>query len=69
MHDDDHDPTRETRRKLQRDALTGFLSFFAVVAVVQAIFNLFAPEPAIWPAALALILVVLTIISWRRSKK
>ncbi|WJZ01895.1 hypothetical protein [Corynebacterium freiburgense] len=64
---DPEDPTRETRRKLQRDALTGFLSFFALVSVIQAVLNLFAPEPAIWPAALALILVILTIISWRSS--
>ncbi|MDO4687127.1 MAG: hypothetical protein Q4A92_11335 [Corynebacterium sp.] len=68
MHHDDNDPTRETRRRLQRDTITGFLSFFAVVSVVQATLNLFAPEPAVWPAALALVLVVLTIISWRSGK-
>ncbi|GAA4783014.1 hypothetical protein FRX94_04165 [Corynebacterium canis] len=66
---DDNDPTRETRRRLQRDTLTGFLSFFAVVSVIQAILNLFAPEPAVWPAALALVLVVLTVVSWRSSRK
>ena len=57
-----------TRRTLQWDAIVGFLSFFAVVAVVQAFLNVLAPEPQIFPAVLALVLVVAAVSAWRYSR-
>lgn len=61
------DPSRHRRRRLQRETLTGFLGFFAFMAVVQATINVFQPEPRVWPALLALLLVALTWWSWKTN--
>lgn len=53
---------------LQRQALLGFLTFFSVMAVIQAAINVVQPEPKMWPAVLALVLVTTTVIIWRRWK-
>ncbi|MDO5670132.1 MAG: hypothetical protein Q4G50_09025 [Corynebacterium sp.] len=63
------DPGRGRRRTLQYDTLLGFLGFFAFLALVQAVLNLFAPEPAIWPGPLAALLVGLTWWLWRRARR
>ncbi|QGU03900.1 hypothetical protein [Corynebacterium comes] len=63
----DPDPGRERRRALQHETLLGFLGFFAFLALVQAVGNLFAPEPALWPGVLAGVLVGLTWWVWRRG--
>lgn len=61
------DPGRGQRRKLQHETLVGFLGFFAFLALAQAVRNLFLPEPALWPGALAAVLVGLTWWAWRRG--
>lgn len=48
------------RYQLQWDALIGFIGFFAALACLQAVLNLFAPAPALWPGPLAASLVVAT---------
>lgn len=56
---------------MQLDSITGFLGFFAALSVIQAIINVVQPEPKVWPAALALLLVIATVTAWRagRSKR
>lgn len=63
------DQARPQRRRLQQDALSGFLGFFAFVAVLQAVLNVFQPEPQVWPALLALALVTATWWSWRVGRR
>lgn len=48
------------RTDLTYQAMIGFLGFFAFLAVIQAVLNLFSPEPAIWPGLFAGALVLLT---------
>ncbi len=61
------DNSRPRRRRLQHETLLGFLGFFAFLSLVQAVVNLFAPEPALWPALLAAFFVGLTWwVWWRR---
>ncbi|MFC5938276.1 hypothetical protein ACFPVT_02490 [Corynebacterium choanae] len=57
-----------TRRQLLRDSLVGFVSFFAMVASVQAVFNVLRPEPQVWPALLALVLVIATVVLYRATR-
>ncbi|MCK7637685.1 hypothetical protein [Corynebacterium pygosceleis] len=63
------DPAEARRRKLQRDTVTGFVSFFAVVALIQAVVNVTRPEPAVWPAVLALVLVLAAVWLWRSGRR
>ncbi|MCQ9343127.1 hypothetical protein [Corynebacterium kozikiae] len=51
-----------------KDAILGFVAFFAFMSVVQATMNLLQPEPALWPALLALVLVIATVALWRAWK-
>lgn len=67
--DDPVDHSRDERRRLQVDSFAGFLGFFAILSVVQAAINLFSPDPAVWPAVLALILVVATVSLWRYGRR
>lgn len=53
---------------MQLDSITGFLGFFAALSVIQAIINVVQPEPKVWPAALALILVIATVTAWRAGR-
>ena len=62
------DSGRGQRRELQHETLLGFLGFFAFLSLVQAVANLFAPEPARWPGVLAAVLAGLTWWVWRRRK-
>lgn len=39
--------------RLLWDSGIGFLGFITLMTYVQAIFNVFAPEPALWPGFLA----------------
>lgn len=61
--------SRDERRRLQSDSLAGFLGFFAFLSVVQAVINVLAPEPKVWPAVLALILVVAAVSAWRYGRR
>ncbi|MGD7003023.1 hypothetical protein [Corynebacterium halotolerans] len=63
------DPSPHRRRKLQMDSFTGFLGFFAVLSVIQAVINVVQPEPKVWPAVLALILVIATVVTWRAGRR
>lgn len=57
---------RNQRERLVYDAVCGFVSFFAFMSVVQAVVNVFQPEPAVWPAVVALVLVSCAVVLWRR---
>lgn len=46
--------------------IIGFVGFFTALAVIQAVLNLFEPEPAIWPGILAGALVLVTWLLVRR---
>lgn len=41
------------RYALLWDTALGFCGFFAALALIQAVVNLFRPEPALWPGLLA----------------
>ncbi|MCT2338447.1 hypothetical protein [Corynebacterium sp. p3-SID1056] len=43
----------DQRKDLMWQAIIGFVGFFALVALVQGLVNLFRAEPAIWPGLLA----------------
>ncbi|NMB23464.1 MAG: hypothetical protein GX983_08930 [Corynebacterium sp.] len=62
------DPSEHKRRGLQLDAFIGFLGFFAFLSVIQAVINVFQPEPKVWPALLALVLVLATVSMWRARR-
>ena len=57
------------RRTMLWDTALGFLGFFSVLAVIQAIINLFQDSPAIWPGLLAGTLCLLTYLTWRVKRK
>lgn len=61
--------TPDNRKALLYDAVLGFLGFFAFLAFVQAVVNLFRPEPLVWPAVLALVLVTATVVTWRSRRR
>lgn len=61
------DNSRPQRRKLQNETLLGFVGFFAFLAVLQAVVNIFSPEPAVWPALLAAFFLGLTWWVWYRG--
>ncbi|RRQ16383.1 hypothetical protein, partial [Corynebacterium bovis] len=48
------------RQRLVAEAVLGFLGFFTVLALVQAVWNLFRDEPSVGPSVLLLVLLVLT---------
>ncbi|QPK83685.1 hypothetical protein G7Y29_02440 [Corynebacterium qintianiae] len=54
------------RRDLVWQTLIGFVGFFAFVALVQAVLNLFRPEPLLWPGVLAGALCLATFWLTRR---
>lgn len=56
----------DQRKDLLWQSLIGFVGFFAFLAVVQAVMNVFRPDPAIWPGLLAGVLVLLTWLLVRR---
>ncbi|WP_315525288.1 hypothetical protein [Corynebacterium durum] len=60
-----HRPGEQQRKKLMWDTLVGFVGFFAFLSVIQAVLNLLSPEPAVWPATLALVLVIAAVTVWR----
>ncbi len=61
----------DRRRMLIADAILGFFGFFAGIAFIEAVVNLFRPEPAIMPAVVALVLVSTTVAvaRWRRQMR
>lgn len=67
--DKSQDQSESQRKGLQLEALLGFLGFFSFLAVIQAVINVLRPEPAVWPALLALVLVIATVSVWRAWRK
>lgn len=63
----DHSETR--RRKTTLEAVLGFLAFFTVLALAQAVWNVFRDDPEVWPAVLLAVLLVLTWLVWRRWRR
>ena len=63
------DHAREQRRRLQLETLVGFLGFFTVIAVIQAVLNAFSPDPAAWPSLLAFGMIALTVMAWRAWRR
>ncbi|WP_411709369.1 hypothetical protein [Corynebacterium sp. LaCa116] len=57
------------RRALLWDTALGFVGFFAALALLQAVLNLFAPSPAIWPGLLAGALCLTEYLLWRAKRK
>lgn len=68
-NNDPRDPSEAKRTSLQLDAFIGFLGFFAFNAVIQAVINVLQPEPRVWPALLALVLVLATVSMWRAKRR
>lgn len=62
------------RKDLIWQAAIGFVGFFAFIALIQAVVNIFRPEPAIWPGLLAGALVLATWLlvkrwrAWRNGR-
>ncbi len=47
------------------ESALGFLAVFDVLALVQAVWNMFRDSPSVGPAILLLVLLVLTWLAWR----
>lgn len=56
----------DQRRDLLWQTAIGFVGFFAVLALAQAVLNVLSPNPAIWPGILAGLLVLTTWLLVRR---
>ena len=70
MNENEFADHAEAKRKgLQFDAALGFVGFFAGIFMLQAIVNVFQPEPKVWPALLALGFVVATVVLWRARRR
>ena len=57
------------RRAMLWDTALGFLGFFSLLAVIQAVLNLFHDSPALCPGLLAGVLCLLTYLTWRAKRK
>ncbi|MFH0411239.1 hypothetical protein ACG98H_03875 [Corynebacterium sp. L4756] len=55
--------------KLLWDTALGFVGFMAAVSMLQAIMNVFAESPAIWPGFVAAGLIGSTWLIYRAKKK
>lgn len=51
------------------DTGIGFVGFFAVLATIQAVLNVFDPNPRIWPGLLALALIAATVAVVRAKRR
>lgn len=60
----DHSETR--RRKTVLESILGFLGFFTVLALVQAVWNVLKDDPDVWPSLLLAGLLIATWLVWRR---
>ena len=58
----------DSRSTLVADSIIGFLGFFATIAFIEAVINVFQPEPAVLPAVVALAFISATAVAvrWRR---
>ena len=62
-------PQDAKRRKLVWESLLGFVGFFTVLALIQAVWNMFRDEPAMLPSIVLLVLVILMWLIWQRYRK
>ncbi|RAV34809.1 hypothetical protein [Corynebacterium heidelbergense] len=65
------DPPRITesesrRRKLVWEAVLGFVTTFATLAGVVAVWNVFRPDPSVGPALVFAVLLALVWLTWRQ---
>lgn len=58
-------PSESRRRKLVWDSVLGFVGFLCLLAVMQAVINVLRPQPAVWPALFALVMLAVTWLLWR----
>lgn len=57
------------RKKLVWEAALGFLGFFTILALIQAVWNIFQDQPGVLPSVVLLVLLLLTWLVWRRYRK
>lgn len=57
------------RKKLVWEAALGFVGFFTLLAGVQAVWNLFQPEPSPWAGLFFAALALVTWLVWRRYRR
>lgn len=60
--------TTPRRGQLAKDAILGFVGFFTFLAVVQAVINVFRPDPEVWPALFALVMLAACWLTWRLTR-
>ncbi|MDN6387800.1 MAG: hypothetical protein L0J86_09030 [Corynebacterium sp.] len=63
------DSSEYRRRRTVLEAVLGFLAFFCVLALVQAVWNVLQDDPAVWPALLRAALLLATWAVWRRWRR
>lgn len=63
----DHSEYR--RRRTTLEAILGFLSFFTVLALIQAVWNVLQDDPSVWPSLLLAALLVCTWLVWRQWRR
>ncbi|MDN5719530.1 MAG: hypothetical protein ACTH2Y_08845 [Corynebacterium sp.] len=63
------DRSEYRRRRTVLEAVLGFLAFFCVLALVQAVWNVLQDDPAVWPALLLAALLLATWAVWRRWRR
>ncbi|WP_370639207.1 hypothetical protein [Corynebacterium sp. CNCTC7651] len=65
----------DLRKDLVWQSIVGFVGFFTALALIQAVVNVFRPEPAVWPALFAAVMITLEVLlvrrwlRWRRSQE
>ena len=57
------------RKKLVWESALGFVGFFTLLAGVQAVWNVFQPEPSPWPGVFFAILLLLSWLVWRGYRR
>ena len=56
------------RKKLVWESALGFTGFFTLFAGIQAVWNVFQPEPSVLPAVLFAGLLIVTLLVWRKYR-
>lgn len=57
------------RKKLVWESALGFVGFFTLLAGVQAVWNVFQPEPSPWPGVFFAVLLLLSWLVWRGYRR
>lgn len=60
----DADPDAR-RKKLVWESLLGFVGFFTFMALINAVWNVFQPNPAVLPSVMLLILLIVLALLWK----